>query len=346
VKMSGCGGSYVALAVAYRELKKNAAEFAPFLKAGQYATSVRKSGGFHLKPFGIKLSKIKAIAKRRRELAMVALTNESTAVALDDPHGAASITAMRFLTDAGSSITERVRLAHKSVRGNLRRSREASVKDNDLVNQWTQLEGQARTNKLLTSMPFLNSVGVSFVPVPSSFTHRFEVGFPDDKLTAAGLQAMGSRCGGSNLQASFDKYIEKVNQPIRQADCTTQSARSEASTCEKFGTCIHTEPGKTLWKFRNTFLKQLKIMFPPGHTLSRKYLTTGFIVLEFEPQQDVSGVGVDGARAMESVYLHVSLMYLSPFRPTFQVVRVLEGAPAGEENPTINKKYIEAGFRC
>ena len=99
--------------------------------------------------------------------------------------------------------------------------------------------------------------------------------------------------------------------------------------CAKAGCCVCSGDGRLLRSFRNSVLRAFKAACPP-QSADRSSLVAGDLVLRLTSQ---AGDGALDAVAEEhsvaDVFLHVSLMYLKPFRPTFHRVKPVP-PPLGE----------------
>lgn len=118
-------------------------------------------------------------------------------------------------------------------------------------------------------------------------------------------------------------------------------ALPKETDCMRAGQCVCTGAGRQLAAFRNRFLQAMKTMFRPG-TDMRKLLLSGFVVAHIVGRPGGEGAG-DGAAEPDQgthLWLHVGLMYLSPYRPTF--MRVEPVADIAECDPNPRRIYVKA----
>ena len=85
----------------------------------------------------------------------------------------------------------------------------------------------------------------------------------------------------------------------------------------------------------------MKKAFPPGSD-ARKLLLEGFVAFRLDGEPAASGSDSEALIEMEgflSVYYHVGLMYVRPFRPTLML---LEEAHCPSEAPTEDgRRYVK-----
>ena len=103
--------------------------------------------------------------------------------------------------------------------------------------------------------------------------------------------------------------------------------------CLAAGVCLGSARGRKIASVHRALLAVLKAAFPRGHTRSST-LVGGFVVgqLTSRPGRRKRSPDIDDASRFKGrvVYLHIGLMYLSPFRPTFAVMEALEDAAADD----------------
>ena len=102
------------------------------------------------------------------------------------------------------------------------------------------------------------------------------------------------------------------------------------------GVCLCSLRGKKVKRAFASFNEALKAQCPLGGQY-RPRLAAGFIVCEISRQGPLVGARMDGGGASglgdaDVFYFHIGLMYFSPYRATFGVVKNVDGdALPGEE---------------
>lgn len=105
-------------------------------------------------------------------------------------------------------------------------------------------------------------------------------------------------------------------------------ASAKPSMCCVAGRCVHLGSGAKLKGFRMRFLKALAHLLPKDHPEMVSGLKGGyiFVMLSGSAQGNVPGEGGAGdseGPPSERHLFHIALMYLSPWRPTLQRMRIL-----------------------
>jgi len=96
----------------------------------------------------------------------------------------------------------------------------------------------------------------------------------------------------------------------------------KVGTCISAGMCVCTGEGLTLLRFRNRFTNQLKRCFPFRSPL-RKALFDGMHVVKLSGKLQAEDEDEDHEAenaSLKEVWVHVGLLYCSPWVPSFQMV--------------------------
>ena len=125
-----------------------------------------------------------------------------------------------------------------------------------------------------------------------------------------------------------------------------QDVPKAPSASRQGGFCICQEPGATRAKWRVEFLSALSKACPQSSScrlLKAGHLLIDFLAVEVENvPADLEYSGGFVAAACFTQFVHVSLMYLTPFRPTFQVMEVEEETATSRYSPM----PLRFGSRC
>lgn len=166
---------------------------------------------------------------------------------------------------------------------------------------------------------------------------------PDE---VAGSLAWAHASSASNLSASLSRAWEQAHATLWQASCPAveETAGQEESPCLAAGICLCSEAGKRLKLLGGRLLAAMKRIFPKG-SQNRRLLLDGQVVVRLmgEPAEDASYEDMlADSTEMVDEWLHIGLMYLSPFRPTF--LRVKETMVPDEVPATNGRVYVQAGL--
>jgi hypothetical protein len=334
---------YKALAIAYSELKPGDDLFEAAHEMGAFATKVRRIGGHHLKPFGAKTSRVRDM--RQRELESILVVRGRVGQARAVLRTASGNAVGDFINDLNLTIQQKLTLARRQARMHKQQSAQDEKSVATLLKDWEEKEGAKQLDDLFATMPFLRTADYSFKPVPSVHLKTFDLAFPDGGNIAKMASRMKSDSRTSNVQSAVDSYVGECGQPLQRTSCHSEPAPPDASVCRDFGCCVCPDsPHLPMWMFRNGLFKAMKTAFPARQPLLRKFLVDGFAVLRFLCIDDMPAASCGPPSEPESYYMHVGLMYLSPYRPTMQMLS--EGvAPPGEPIVTATRKYVKVRFR-
>ena len=201
-----------------------------------------------------------------------------------------------------------------------------------------QEQRQEVFEKIFQAIPGALQLTNSMHPIPKVGMHVVEVSFDsvDKSATLAGWAMKNSR--SCNLKATLDKHWSHVNEMLFHDKQTPLSVEpKKKGLCRTYGRCFCDADGKTAWRLRNHFLQALKLSFQRGVEERRSWLLEGFVVvclcsMSEEEAAASSNLAVlaseyleeeapkDPMLASKKVWLHIALMYLKPYRPTFQLL--------------------------
>jgi hypothetical protein len=181
--------------------------------------------------------------------------------------------------------------------------------------------------------------------VPSERGSLFEVvsGGPD--VAKRSVAWLCENYKQSNLGPILDAFITNLHRPLLERNCIDVDWRDAEGDppnpiCAAAGQCICIDSThREKYHFRNAVLRILKLLCP-FRSGSRQKLADGYCVLQFTwPQGDT-----DEESAGE-IFLHVGLQYLSPFRPSWQLMQRAIRHPCGEPPPDEARIYLQVMSR-
>eukprot|EP00971_Amphidinium_carterae_P119761 2372506-Amphidinium_carterae.1 len=114
----------------------------------------------------------------------------------------------------------------------------------------------------------------------------------------------------TNVASELEKEWHTLHEMVSHSTCEPiVDANSSLSRCAIHGVCVCSVAGKRLWRFRNFILRAMKNTF--GAKQKQQKLMSGYIVLCLREEAEASTEPLVH-------YYHVGLMFLRPYRPTFQ----------------------------
>ncbi len=145
-----------------------------------------------------------------------------------------------------------------------------------------------------------------------------------DKI--AKVVAWAHECRTTNLSSSLSRNWAAMHQLVMEEDCPplegNESELVREGACRAAGRCVCTGPGRQLHLLRSEFIASMKKVFRPGSS-QRESLVSGRIVVRLTGE--TAAGAPDAPQALPTdVFLHIGLMFLSPYRPTFMLVEATE----------------------
>ena len=204
------------------------------------------------------------------------------------------------------------------------------------LQQYASQEGSELLTWVAAALPFTQRNDWQRVPHPTLPL----LAWKPKSVTSSAVTACKTACGrqGQPLGAALERFWEEGHKTAlgRGAEDDERVTPSlSPSTCEDAGVCICRAEGLQLKKLRNRFLRTMKDVFETKE--SKKKLADGFIVAHFKAEGTPLQQEGEEAKA-ESIYLHIALMYWSPYRPTFQF---LEKADAASGQTSSALEYVQ-----
>lgn len=334
----GCQGvpDLAQVAAAYKEGKRTRS--ADFQRATAMATAVKQARLWGVRRKGSAFGSNSRDVRRSQLLDMQrvllakgqGLEPEARAASLSDD-----------VLAVGLRLSDALAIARGAGRLELSRQRAADDALMEELVGYRSTEGAALIEELRQQAPGLEACELQAVPGPCPCV---EVQPPDfEKITDAVAWAQAN---AKNLGASLEAAWKQAHRPVSakaSANDGAPHADEVTSPCLIAGMCICSGGGRKTAQIAATLLANMKRMFPVN-SRGRKLLLEGFIVLKLtgEPNDDYEAALADEGGFVQT-YLHVGLMYLKPFRPTFAKLRT---APDTGEAPfAAGRQYVQAGVR-
>lgn len=257
-------------------------------------------------------------SKRLRRAALCRNLGQRTRVSGDIEQSALALG--DALSHMGVGISTSLSVARTTLRDLAKREREEAAKVKQVLDRYAKEGGATAIANLAHTLPSL-SEGFVWSPVPHPSGPCFEV-LPCDGKAVSQAVSWAYESKESNASKYLKTFWAQSHQGLvedgRQPATDDTHKQSE---CYKAGVCVCCSAGRELKKLRGSFMSVLKKACPHGSP-ERKALVEGDIVVQIsaKPSGDHTDAYIDKDSPEREVFLHVGLMYLSPFRPTFMEV--------------------------
>jgi hypothetical protein len=330
------------LAEAYRRLKLDEEAFQQLRTVGALKTKLLKLSNHNGRKLGVKnkASKMRAVRLEQLHLTIagraIAVQARVDGLFRNDPTAVAA-----FIEDATLSIKDRVRMVRSQVRGCNAKRVAKQDEINSLLLDWEAKEGAQQLAHMYALLPALRCDDFVFTPIPLHGRHGFDVSFGLGDGVAKMLSTMQSESKRSNAQSAVDKYVDANAVTLEETSCKSSPVAPEPSVCRDFGACTCVgSADRHLWILRNMLYVKLKSEFPASMPRRRDLLIDGYIVMKFIGTLDPSLEDDVELPDLETYYMHISVMYLRPYRTTFQFLTHADGI-LGEPQPTLDREYVK-----
>lgn len=249
---------------------------------------------------------------------------------LDKDQGA--LVVGRQLAATGVDIQTCLTVARSALRerSTCERSRRATVEES--LAKFRNGEGEANLARLREAILGLPECGL--LPVPSSHNLCFECS-PAQVEQVSHAVSWAYTAKQANTSAAMRRIWDEQHHTIMESDCTPIVGKEPAPTlCKMAGMCLCGPSGRLLQGFKNAFLRSMKRVFP-SESANRAALMAGNILVRLVATPDSldKDAWLELEDPVQTLYLHVGLMYLSPYQPVFMLVERQEapGSQFGSE---------------
>ena len=241
-------------------------------------------------------------------------------------------------TDLKQRLTQ-VRKAHTAARQAARLQKEEA--GSRMATLCEQLQEPAMETLLQLCPGLLDTVSKFYYVPDEHFTHLEMVPDLVGRVTdIAGRAAANSRV--SNVEASLQADWRKRHSTFNADDIHTAPSVPSQTPCTRYGLCLCSGDGKEIFSLRNHFLRLLKLAVPSRDLDSKSLLQDGWFVIELHsPASEGELAEWDDLLAdylappdsdsptppwarSSPIFVHVAMHYFKPYRPTFQMLHVVE----------------------
>eukprot|EP00971_Amphidinium_carterae_P352908 6492769-Amphidinium_carterae.6 len=324
------------LAKAYRDAKVN--RTAEFLMCCRVA-SVGKVQGKQLKHkstscFGIKGREVRRASMKQQKQGFWQRTRGLAVHERSSVLAAQGHMHRHSLRDAMTYGRAQERLATKQ-------SREDIQKAADILREFESTTGKQQLNDLLSALPDLRDEKSLLTPVPVEMGTCFALSTGIDKTIskAAGWAASSRK---TNVSQSLYQEWQSRHEPVEAHPSVHMPKDEKPHPCRLAGTCICTGEGILLRKLAGSIRASMKRACP-GLAASNP-LTSGNIVLQLLGESPSTQNDTRSQHHRQSLWLHVSAMYYSPYRPTYhELFAASRGEDGSDADPSNRRQLLKVG---
>lgn len=242
------------------------------------------------------------------------------------------------------SLADKVQVARKAVLARNACNARKESETLDSLRTWEAGQGAADIQKVCDSFPTFSKLDMSVQPRPMASCVGIDVTLCEEEVLGQMLTYIEKHKRSSNLLKAVDALTDVYARPIQISDCCACPKAATLSRCMTFGACTCPgSPSYPCWLFRNVLYQKLRDVFPAATPSKRALLVDGKVVLRFltDSGSDGSSSSSSVAQCSTDIFCHIGLMYLKPYRPTFQSV-LLSEVPLGEPPSSLDRAYIKA----
>lgn len=308
--------------------RRRAEEFVDAERLGRAATAVaRETGG---RAFGGSAWQ----RLRSRKMLMGHLACLATPSSRDTTTNTAMTVAARSIA-SGATISQSLSAARHH-RTEL--ARQEIARERELLSELSKFEGGvgAHAVELVRRMvPRLASWPLR--PTPTLVGVHVQVEMPTNEEVLAALSCVIEQAHASALATTLDNHWAAQHQTVMHDACSSVPPAPKVSECLAAGVCLCSPAGQNIKRRAEKFVKYLKQVCPFNSNL-RQSLCDGDLVVRL-----VGHIGGEqGAEALEGAshdfWVHIALMYLSPYEPTFMFVKPTDDPK--ELEPDTKRVYV------
>ena len=321
------------LAADYQEAKRwDTQEFQQSRTVGQAATlKHRLSGG---PSFG---EEHRAI--RRRRITLNPTFHRGGAAGSSTASGGQSASASEAWTSAATqSLKGQLREVRREASSAARAKKQVLAGFKQEVSKFLEEHGQAVVERVLAVIPEALKLAPCMHVIPKAGMSQVEVAYDSVDVSTTITSWTLANSKTSNLKATLEKHWRSVNEMLQDSKQSPLPAVTERrGRCVTYGHCFCGARGKEVWRLRNQFLKSLKASFQRGMEERKGWLVNGFVVVcltslleegesansafaELASDYLEEETALDPMLSSKVIWLHIALMYLKPYRPTFQLL--------------------------
>lgn len=300
---------------------------------GQAATLRGKLGAKH--GFGGTARSSEKARRALRRLCPVLDAESRTSTA--DPATTAMVLVERSIA-SGATVAQTLAAANYQKRAEAMYANQLEESLHKALSDYEAGPGAALVSEVQAFCPALASVPL--VGEPTVFGHHCRMELPSTEDIE---QVTGWACAhahGSGLAVRLEEQWSQLHRTIMDPGKSLPSAGAASNKCFAAGACTCSAEGVELEKRVIRLLNYIKFMCKARANF-RRDLAEGFLVLRLltRPTCDDEPVGESDGHA--DLWLHIGLMYFSPYEPSFMHVEPVASVP-GEVPADTRRVYIRS----
>eukprot|EP00971_Amphidinium_carterae_P110152 2182108-Amphidinium_carterae.2 len=263
------------------------------------------------------------------------MSNKMGAMSLTEQAQEVAAFAVRHQKNANAVTIARMVSRHKQAVKNA-----AHETDLHFIHQFQETLGQEQLRKAHIHMP--PTADHRLHPIPAGDLMALEVEYtPAVDLAVKGCAWFSGKrdCNlGKHLSHCWDEEHEVVD-----ADSCSAAPKPQApKKCWQLGYCICHGEGMVVHSLVSRSKKLVREHFKVG--MNRHMLVNGSVFLEFTKVDACVGAASSTSQPHDQIILHISLMYLSPFRCTFMLCKEVPNPEPFLYQAGLQPMYVEAVF--
>ena len=303
------------LSKAYRDAKAdNTEEYQRAARVGKEATKQGRRTGRH--GFG------GAAATRRKAQSSVrrwALALQMRGWGADPAARALALAA--YTSAAGHSVQETLAIARHAKRLEGQAAAAEEQKQAEALARFRSSEGESAIRAVKQSLPELQPFPMVANPSPQGLC--LEVEGPSEGEVCRAVSWATELARTNEMASRLQGQWELLHRTLMSAHCPDVPSHPAETACFRAGVCLCSVAGKAFKRRVDKFIRQVKTVCPMG-SASRTNLAEGRLVVRLlgRPRDFEAVVGQEGA--IVDRWLHIGLMYFSPYEPTLWQVEPVD----------------------
>lgn len=243
------------------------------------------------------------------------------------------------VVSSGAALGEAAQQAVREYKYDQRQRRERGEAEARTVASFREAQRASSLNKLLALAPSARAFKEHLIPSPWRTGMAFDFA-PDSATQAEEILHFAKANRQSNLEHALEMDGAKRRSTITQGSrppLPPESKSEKAATeCRLAGVCLCSTEGKRLKSFCRQFLsKAISKLCPPAPDSRRRLAQGNVVIALLSGPLPPKGAAISNVRppncleepGKADLWLHIGLMYFSPFRPTFQHLLQFETNP-------------------
>ena len=218
----------------------------------------------------------------------------------------------------GSTVEDALSVARRLARLRAEEVQGAKAAAEAAVQEYRGSIGAAAVRAIQQAVPELAAFPMRGEPAACGV--HISVDMPDAKETEAAVGWVSANSHATGLAKRLEGLWGLLHRTVMEADCPDLLPPEEQSKCFLAGVCICSDSGLEFDRRVTRIRNHIKTVCPPG-TSRRVDLVEGRMMLRITGRPtDYEDLLAEGGEPVVDLWLHIGLMYLSPYEPLFHCV--------------------------